>query len=418
MPDATSQQPPQVFISAKSEDYRYAEQLYYFLDRNGISIFLSPVSLRQLGEADYRDAIDRALEHAQHLIVVASRPEYVESQWVKAEWGMFANELRSGRKSGNLVTVIVGDLQPADLPITLRNYEVIPWDDKVFEAVWAYVRPTAGASPTYPIKPRPSGWPWWIKILLILVGLILVLVGTAAVFGWLHGYSPLLSLAPQQSSVPPAPPSDAPTTKPGTPGSSSDQVHPYPADDGKSIRPEPEPRPAVRPPDRRPEPGTPEPKTDVPPYQAPGPRASIPVAPAPRATIYLDTSAILGKGAPARTDIYLQKLVQEVKIQLQAKGIAVASLPQPDLPTVKLVPPGNHRIFIPSLRDGDGMVTYGVALNVQVTPSVPGQGAKEQVLPILAFGRDFYEPDAISLAVRQAASDIAVTIVSKLVKEN
>ena len=134
-----------VFISAKSEDYEHARRVYSFLIQRGVRAFFSLESLPKLGVADFRKQIDDALDRATHMIVVASAAEYAVSSWVEAEWGFFVNEKRSGRKSGNLITVTFGSLQPEDLPPSLRYYEVIPWKPQCQEAILGYV--TLGAEP-------------------------------------------------------------------------------------------------------------------------------------------------------------------------------------------------------------------------------------------------------------------------------
>lgn len=132
-----------VFISAKSADYEYARQLYKFLADRGVRVFFSPESLPELGNSDYRKEIDKKLDETQHMVVVASALEHASSPWVEAEWGFFISEKRSGRKSGNLVTVIVDSLDISKLPASLRYYEVISFDPSAFEKILRYVRPSA-----------------------------------------------------------------------------------------------------------------------------------------------------------------------------------------------------------------------------------------------------------------------------------
>lgn len=130
---------PLVFISAKSEDFRIAKQVYEFLVSRGVPAFFSQESLPQLGDSDFREKIDQALDQAKHMIVVTSCKDYVESPWVKAEWGFFVNEKRAGRKSGNLITLIVGSLQLRDLPPGLRYYYAFNHNQQVFEDIMQYV---------------------------------------------------------------------------------------------------------------------------------------------------------------------------------------------------------------------------------------------------------------------------------------
>ena len=81
-----------VFLSRKSQDAALAKQLYDFLTAKGLRVFDSAYSLPELGNADYQQAIDHALETCTHMIVVGSSAEYICSSWVDAEWRLFINE--------------------------------------------------------------------------------------------------------------------------------------------------------------------------------------------------------------------------------------------------------------------------------------------------------------------------------------
>jgi hypothetical protein len=118
-----------IFISKKSQDYSYAEALYRFLEENKKVVFLSEASLPKLGNSEYMKAIDEALEHSRHMIVLGSSADYLMSGWVEAEWRVFLNEKRSGRKKGNLVTVIANEMKISEVPMSLRYYEVVPYKD-------------------------------------------------------------------------------------------------------------------------------------------------------------------------------------------------------------------------------------------------------------------------------------------------
>ncbi len=120
-----------VFISSKSEDFGQARKVYDFLTAQGYSCFFSDETLEAMGQTDYKDAIDSALESAQHLVVVTSSREYAESKWVKYEWNTFANELLSGRKNGNLLTVACGGLKPDQLPLALRQRQVLSFENEL-----------------------------------------------------------------------------------------------------------------------------------------------------------------------------------------------------------------------------------------------------------------------------------------------
>lgn len=111
-----------VFISCKSEDYGYAEEVYNFLNSNGIHTFLASKELRKMGDSEYRNAIMQALDSAYHLIIFASKPEYVESKWVFYEWDTFVNAKLNGRKDGQIMTILKG-FNISKLRLDLIKYE-------------------------------------------------------------------------------------------------------------------------------------------------------------------------------------------------------------------------------------------------------------------------------------------------------
>lgn len=117
-----------VFISCKSEDYGYAEEIYTFLTTQGLKVFLASVELRELGDSEYREVIEQAIEHSNHLIVFASKPEYVLSKYVKYEWGLFVEGKLDGSISGNIITVLKG-IKPRDITLALRKYQSIDFKE-------------------------------------------------------------------------------------------------------------------------------------------------------------------------------------------------------------------------------------------------------------------------------------------------
>lgn len=111
-----------VFISSKSEDYAYAREIYTFLMSNGANVFFADEELKNIGSSEYSEAIDRAIEDSTHMIVFASELAFLNSTWVKYEWRTFTDEIKSGRKNGNIVTVLK-DIQIDSVPIALRNHQ-------------------------------------------------------------------------------------------------------------------------------------------------------------------------------------------------------------------------------------------------------------------------------------------------------
>lgn len=110
-----------VFISCKSEDYPFAIKVYQYLREHNYNVFLADTELRKKGNAEYGEIIDEALDSATHMVIVATKPEYIMSAYVKSEWRTFIEEKRSGRKMGNIVTLI--EFTISELPISLRHFQ-------------------------------------------------------------------------------------------------------------------------------------------------------------------------------------------------------------------------------------------------------------------------------------------------------
>lgn len=137
--NARSDRTIDVFISYKSEDTEYANEIYDYLKSQNFQVFFSKETLPQLGSDEYHEQIDTAIERTRHMVVVSSSSENVLAKWVKYEWRLFLGEKLAGRKPGNLVTVIAGNMKIKDLPIALRNREVITLVPGEIEKLQKYI---------------------------------------------------------------------------------------------------------------------------------------------------------------------------------------------------------------------------------------------------------------------------------------
>lgn len=117
-----------VFISSKSADYHLAKEVYNFLTDNGLLVFIASEELKKIGEAQYADAIDEVLDNSIHMVVVASSLNYIKSKWVKYEWSTFSNDLKSGYRDGNLLTILSGSIELKMLPASLRHQQSFHFD--------------------------------------------------------------------------------------------------------------------------------------------------------------------------------------------------------------------------------------------------------------------------------------------------
>lgn len=112
-----------VFISSKSEDYGLAKNVCTFLTQNGLSVFLACIELDRLGEAEFALAIDDAIDNSEHMIVVATSLNNINSKWVRYEWSTFSNDLKSDFRDGNLITILGPNVQLQNLPASLRHQQ-------------------------------------------------------------------------------------------------------------------------------------------------------------------------------------------------------------------------------------------------------------------------------------------------------
>ena len=124
-----------VFISCKSEDYPFAKKVYKYLKELNYNVFLANEELRKKGIAEYGKIIDEALDSSTHMIIIASKPEHIESSYVQSEWRTFIEEKRTGRKTGNIITII--NFNISSLPISLRQFE--SFDFKHYSEICAYL---------------------------------------------------------------------------------------------------------------------------------------------------------------------------------------------------------------------------------------------------------------------------------------
>jgi hypothetical protein len=189
--------PVDVFLSRKTEDAKFAKEIYDYLTRQGLAVFVSDQTLKEIGNADYTKTIDEALAGTTHLVVVGSSAENIKSSWVEAEWMFFLNRKRSGKTSGNLLTVITKDLSLGDVPASLANYEVIPFNEKNFPIIYNYVR-----QPNTPPKPAPKKpFPAEKQNKLLWAFIVVLLIGILSAFIYLRSqpYDATVFLKPDQS---------------------------------------------------------------------------------------------------------------------------------------------------------------------------------------------------------------------------
>ena len=120
-----------VFISFKNldadgnrtEDSFIAERLYELFKEQGLNVFYSNKVLNELWAASYKKEIEEALENSSVLVSVATKKEFLESQWVAYERESFHNDILSGRKVKACIVPFLKGITGLDVPRSLRNYQ-------------------------------------------------------------------------------------------------------------------------------------------------------------------------------------------------------------------------------------------------------------------------------------------------------
>lgn len=135
-----------VFLSFKNSDsmgrpskeQKMASQLYAALTGAGISTFYSNETLSLLGTAQYKAAIDDALDDVRILIAIGTSRENLNSSWVRYEWDGFYSDILSGKKEGQLFSYI-DEMDTAELPRTLRQLQCFEADKCSINDICQYV---------------------------------------------------------------------------------------------------------------------------------------------------------------------------------------------------------------------------------------------------------------------------------------
>jgi len=113
-----------VFISYKHEDEDIAKNVYRNLKSELLNVFFDKVTLPELSESDYDEAIMSALDHSRHFVVIITDLKQLETYWIKLEMKTFHHEMVEGRKTDANFIMLVTD-QVFDI-ITKSNKTVLP----------------------------------------------------------------------------------------------------------------------------------------------------------------------------------------------------------------------------------------------------------------------------------------------------
>ncbi len=104
--------------SGTTRDYEIASDLHNSLLQNGVNTFFSE---KDLSTSEFTKQIYQALDQAKILVVVGTCPEYVNSEWVSAEWSFFHAALLGKRKEKGEIYTFLEGMSQNKLPPELYN---------------------------------------------------------------------------------------------------------------------------------------------------------------------------------------------------------------------------------------------------------------------------------------------------------
>lgn len=173
-----------IFISFKdtdnndnrTKDSHLAEEIYNELTKQGYKVFFSRVTLAQKLGAVYEPYIYAAIHSAKIMIVVGTKPEYIESAWVRNEWSRYLDLIREG--NDKKLIVCFKDMSRKALPEEFVPFQNLDMNERgsmvaLVQNIGKIVKPTKKEvkKPT-PKKAKKRGCSGCLIPILIVLGII------------------------------------------------------------------------------------------------------------------------------------------------------------------------------------------------------------------------------------------------------
>lgn len=109
----------------RTRDSLLAQDIYYQLTEQGRKVFFARITLEDVAGTQYEPYIFAALNSAKVMIVVGTKPEYLNAVWVKNEWSRFLAMMKKDRHK--LLLPCYRDMDPYDMPealSVLQSYDM------------------------------------------------------------------------------------------------------------------------------------------------------------------------------------------------------------------------------------------------------------------------------------------------------
>lgn len=135
-----------IFISYKTTDAdgnptpdsAYANQIYRALLKEGYNVFFARETLKSRLGDEYEPIIFTALRSSQVMILIGTKREYLEAEWVRNEWTRYLDIMNQEHSKPvdeqieRQLIVCYRDLRPSDLPVELNMLQMLNMNDLGF----------------------------------------------------------------------------------------------------------------------------------------------------------------------------------------------------------------------------------------------------------------------------------------------
>ena len=98
----------------RTKDSALAQDIYYQLTDAGYKVFFARITLEDKLGQEYEPYIFAAMHSAKVMVVVGTKPEYLNAVWVKNEWSRYLALMRTDRS--RLLIPCYRDMDPYDMP--------------------------------------------------------------------------------------------------------------------------------------------------------------------------------------------------------------------------------------------------------------------------------------------------------------
>lgn len=143
-----------IFISYKSvrsennqstSDSKDAGELYESLMQRGYSVFQAEATMKdKIGVKRYEPYIYAAINSAKIMVLIASKQEYINAEWVKNEWMRYINRIR---KAEDIQLIVVhGDFEiPKEIKeapnVSFASIQSVAWKNEIVQGIMRLLTP-------------------------------------------------------------------------------------------------------------------------------------------------------------------------------------------------------------------------------------------------------------------------------------